>query len=85
MAPTGETRIQLCGRLVVRLEGQRVEDSLPGALGQLLFAYLVVNRHRRVERDELLIAAYGEEATAQALLTVPIRSTVTRPPTTPGL
>ena len=63
MAPTGETRIQLCGRLVVRLEGQRVEDSLPGSLGQLLFAYLVLNRLRRVERDELLIAVYGEEAT----------------------
>jgi DNA-binding SARP family transcriptional activator len=63
MAPTGETRIQLCGRLVVRLDGQRVEDSLPGALGLLLFAYLVLNRRRRIERDELLIAVYGEEAT----------------------
>ena len=63
MAPTGETRIQLCGRLVVRLDGQRVEDSLPGALGQLLFAYLVLNRLRQIERDELLIAVYGEEAT----------------------
>ena len=63
MAPTSETRIQLCGRLVVRLDGQRVEDSLPGALGPLLFAYLVLNRLRRVERDELLIAVYGEEAT----------------------
>ena len=63
MAPTNETRIQLCGRLVVRLDGQRVEDSLPGSLGPLLFAYLVLNRHRRVERDELLIAVYGEEAT----------------------
>jgi DNA-binding SARP family transcriptional activator len=62
MTPTGETRIQLCGRLVVRLEGQRVEDSLPGLLGQLLFAYLVLNRHRRVGRDELLMAVYGEEA-----------------------
>ena len=62
MAPTGETRIQLCGRLVVRLDGQRVEDSLPGALGPLLFAYLVLNRLRRIERDELLIAVYGEEA-----------------------
>jgi SARP family transcriptional regulator, regulator of embCAB operon len=62
MAPDGETRIQLCGRLVVRLDGQRVEDGLPGALGQLLFAYLVLNRLRRVERDELLIAVYGEEA-----------------------
>jgi SARP family transcriptional regulator, regulator of embCAB operon len=62
MAPTGETRIQLCGRLVVRLDGQRVEDSLPGALGLLLFAYLVLNRLRRIERDELLVAVYGEEA-----------------------
>jgi DNA-binding SARP family transcriptional activator len=62
MAPTGETRIQLCGRLVARLDGQRVEDSLPGALGRLLFAYLVLNRLRRIERDELLIAVYGEEA-----------------------
>ena len=64
MAPTGETRIQLCGRFVVRLDGQRVEDSLPGPLGQLLFAYLVLNRLRRIERDELLIAVYGEEAAA---------------------
>ncbi len=63
MAPTGETRIQLCGRLVVRFDGHRVEDSLPGGLGQLLFAYLVLNRLRRIERDELLIAVYGEEAT----------------------
>jgi DNA-binding SARP family transcriptional activator len=63
VAPTDETRIQLCGRLVVRLEGRRVDDSLPGALGQLLFAYLVLNRLRRVDRDELLIAVYGEEAT----------------------
>jgi SARP family transcriptional regulator, regulator of embCAB operon len=62
MAPTGETRIQLCGRLVVRLDGQRVEDSLPGALGPLLFAYLVLNRLHRIERDELLVAVYGEEA-----------------------
>jgi SARP family transcriptional regulator, regulator of embCAB operon len=72
MAPTGETRIQLCGRFVARLEGRRVEDSLPGALGQLLFAYLVLNRRRRIDRDELLIALYGEEAPAdhQARLSV---------------
>jgi DNA-binding SARP family transcriptional activator len=64
MAEPGETRIQLCGRFVVRLEGQRVEDSLPGTLGQVLFAYLVLNRLRRIDRDELLIAVYGEEAAA---------------------
>lgn len=64
MAAPGETRIQLCGRFVVRLEGKRVEASMPGALGELLFAYLVLNRLRRIERDELLTAVYGEEATS---------------------
>src|SRR5688500_13781715 len=62
MAQTGGTRIQLCGRLVVQLEGERVEDSLPGAKGRLLFAYLVLNRTRRLSRDELLIAVYGDDA-----------------------
>src|SRR4051812_18809492 len=56
------TRIQLCGRLVVELDGRRVEDELPGAKGRLLFAYLVLNRDRRMSRDELLRAVYGEEA-----------------------
>jgi SARP family transcriptional regulator, regulator of embCAB operon len=63
MAPRGETRIQLCGRFVVRLHGRRVEEALPGAKGQLLFAHLVLNRRRRVDRDELLDAVYGEDAT----------------------
>src|SRR5688500_10697622 len=62
MAPRGETRIRLCGRVMVRRGGQRVEDALPGAKGQLLFAYLVLNRLRRIDRDELLVAVYGEEA-----------------------
>jgi SARP family transcriptional regulator, regulator of embCAB operon len=61
MAQT-RTRIQLCGRLVVRLGGRRVEDALPGANGRLLFAYLVLNRLRRMDRDELLTAVYGEDA-----------------------
>lgn len=65
MADTAQTRIQLCGRFVVRLDGQRVEDRLPGAKGQLLFAYLVLNRFRRVGRDELLGAVYGEQASAE--------------------
>jgi DNA-binding SARP family transcriptional activator len=62
MALTGSARIQLCGRLVVQLNGRRVEDALPGANGRLLFAYLVLNRLRRMDRDELLTAVYGEEA-----------------------
>jgi SARP family transcriptional regulator, regulator of embCAB operon len=62
MAQTGRARIQLCGRLVVRLGGTRVEDALPGANGRVLFAYLVLNRLRRMNRDELLTAVYGDEA-----------------------
>jgi SARP family transcriptional regulator, regulator of embCAB operon len=56
------TRIHLCGRLVVELDGRRVEDALPGGKGRLLLAYLVLNRDRRMSRDELLIAVYGEGA-----------------------
>src|SRR3954453_15353374 len=62
MAAPGATRIQLCGRLVVELDGRRVEDALPGPKGRLLFAYLVLNRDRRTSRDELLTPVYGEEA-----------------------
>ena len=62
MGERGSTRIQLCGRLVVELDGRRVEDALPGAKGRMLFAYLVLNRDRRISRDELLMAVYGEEA-----------------------
>jgi SARP family transcriptional regulator, regulator of embCAB operon len=62
MGESRATRIQLCGRLVVELEGRRVEDALPGAKGRLLFAYLVLNRDRRMSRDELLTAVYGEDA-----------------------
>src|SRR5919201_1653257 len=56
------TRIQLCGRFVVRLDERRIEAALPGAHGRLLFAYLVLNRRRRMSREELLIAVYGEDA-----------------------
>jgi DNA-binding SARP family transcriptional activator len=58
----GAARIQLCGRLVVRLDGRRVDHALPGANGRLLLAYLVLNRLRRMDRDELLTAVWGEEA-----------------------
>ncbi len=48
-----ETRIQLCGRLVVLIEGARLESSLPARQGRILFAYLATNRIRPVTRDEL--------------------------------
>jgi SARP family transcriptional regulator, regulator of embCAB operon len=62
MRERGETRIQLCGRLAIELDGRRVDAALPGAKGRLLFAYLVLNRDRRMSRDDLLTAVYGEEA-----------------------
>jgi SARP family transcriptional regulator, regulator of embCAB operon len=62
MAEARATRIQLCGRLVVELEGRHVEHALPGPKGRLLFAYLVLNRDRRISRDELLTVVYGPEA-----------------------
>jgi DNA-binding SARP family transcriptional activator len=62
MAQVSRMRIQLCGRLVVRLGARRVEAALPGGKGRLLFAYLVLNRLRQVDRDQLLDAVYGEEA-----------------------
>jgi DNA-binding SARP family transcriptional activator len=62
-----ETRIQLCGRLVVRLDGRRVEDDLPGRQGRLAFAYLVAHRHRPVTRDELIDALWTDASASDRL------------------
>lgn len=59
-------RVQLCGRFVVELEGLHREDELPGAKGRMLLAYLVLNRARTLERDELLVALWGDEASREA-------------------
>jgi DNA-binding SARP family transcriptional activator len=61
-----ETRIQLCGRLVVKLDGRRVEDALPGRQGRALLAYLVLHRLRPVTRGELVDALWPGEAPAAA-------------------
>lgn len=58
------TRIQLCGRLVARVAGRRVEDSLPGRQGRLAFAFLTLNRHRVVTRDVLMEALWPEDMPA---------------------
>ena len=60
------TRIQLCGKLVVELNGRRYEDALPGRQGRLLFGYLAINRRRSVSRDELVEALWHEHAPAGA-------------------
>jgi len=55
------TRIQLCGRLVARIDERRVEESLPGAQGRVLFAYLILNRSRPSSRSQLVDVLWPEE------------------------
>jgi DNA-binding SARP family transcriptional activator len=66
MSASSEARIQLCGRYAVVIDGSRVEDRLPGRRGRLLFAYLVLNRGRPLPREELLMAGWDADATAEA-------------------
>jgi SARP family transcriptional regulator, regulator of embCAB operon len=61
-----KARIQLCGRFVADIDGSRIEDVLPGRIGRVLFAYLVLNRGRPLPRDKLLMAGWGEDAPAEA-------------------
>jgi DNA-binding SARP family transcriptional activator/DNA-binding CsgD family transcriptional regulator len=72
---TPRTRIELCGRLLVEIDGERLEGALPGRQGRLLFAYLVLNRGRPVRRDELVEALWAEDgqpASGDALLRPPL-------------
>jgi DNA-binding SARP family transcriptional activator len=62
-----DTRIQLCGRLVVRIEGRRIDEELPGRQGRLAFAYLAAHRHRPVTRDELIDALWDEPSSSDRL------------------
>lgn len=62
-----ETRIQLCGRLVARIGGRRVEQELPGRQGRLAFAFLALNRRRTVTRDELGEVLWPEPGSSDRL------------------
>lgn len=65
-----ESRIQLCGPLSARIDGSRVEGKLPGRQGRLLFAFLVLERRRLVDRETLGELLWGElrpEAAESAL------------------
>jgi SARP family transcriptional regulator, regulator of embCAB operon len=56
-----DTRVQLCGRFAVDMDGRRVESAFPGRQGRLLFAYLALNRERPVPRSELMDALWPGE------------------------
>lgn len=54
------TKVQLCGRLAVELDGERVEERFPGRQGRLLFAFLAANRNRTLTRAQLLDALWPD-------------------------
>jgi DNA-binding SARP family transcriptional activator len=58
------TRIELCGRLAVDIQGKPMHERLPGRQGRMLFAYLAANRGRPVSRDELIGALWPDTAPA---------------------
>lgn len=68
------SRIQLCGRFAVELDGVRVEGGMPGRQGVVVFAYLVANRTRQIGRDELVETLWpdlipeGADSSLSALL-----------------
>jgi SARP family transcriptional regulator, regulator of embCAB operon len=55
-----DVKIQLCGRLAITVDGERVEAQLPGRQGRLLFGYLALNRLRSVDRAELVEALWPD-------------------------
>ena len=61
------TRIQVCGSVVVQMDGRRVDGDLPGRQGVLLLVYLASNRDRAVTRDELIEALWPRELPASSL------------------
>ena len=61
LQPSSTTRIQLCGRITVEISGRRLEQTLPGRQGRVLFAYLVASRPRPIARDELKDVLWADD------------------------
>ncbi len=59
---TERTRIQLCGRLSVEIDGTQLAGALRGKQVPLLLAYLLLNRTRPVGREELIGALWPHQA-----------------------
>ncbi len=62
LADKAPTRIQLCGRLAVELEGRELTSKLPGGQARVLFTYLTVNRALPTRREELIEALWPSRA-----------------------
>jgi DNA-binding SARP family transcriptional activator len=56
------TRVQLCGRLSVEVDGAQLAGRLRGKQVPLLLAYLLLNRSRHVGRDELIGVLWPDKA-----------------------
>jgi DNA-binding SARP family transcriptional activator len=61
LVSTPSARIQLCGPTVIEVDGDRLDGRLPGRQGRLLFAYLVLNRHRLTTRDQMIDALWPRQ------------------------
>ena len=74
MTDKGPTRIQLCGRLAVELEGRDLTAKLPGGQARVLFTYLTVHRALPSRREQMIEALWpwrppdGADASLSALL-----------------
>ncbi len=66
LVPAPPARIQLCGPTVIETGGERLDSRLPGRQGRLLFAYLVLGRHRLTSRDELAGAIWPRQLPSAA-------------------
>lgn len=53
-------RIELCGDLVLEVDGQRRERLLRGRHGRMLLVHLALNRGRAIARDELIDALWDD-------------------------
>jgi pentatricopeptide repeat protein len=53
-SPTGRVVINLCGPLILEIDGRKRQSDLRGRQGRRLFAYLAANRRRALRRDQLV-------------------------------
>ena len=58
--PAPRTRIRLCGPLELTIDGRDLAAALPGGQAALLVGYLLANRDRAADRDELIDVLWPE-------------------------